>query len=551
MFRTTNVRFVLLVLLVLSVAACGQSSPALPETAVPGELPPTADQQVDVLRLPGGDFGLPSPFTYSRGPGFVRMSFIYDTLVWKDSAGHIPWLATAWEVSEDGMVWSFTLREGVRWHDGTPLTADDVVFTFDYLRTIVPNLVLGGPLEIIERVEQLDTQQVEIVLQRPYAPFLSNIIGATPIIPRHIWEGVADPVQEARLDLLIGSGPYRLIQYDQASGAYLYEANADFWLGTPYVQRIELVPTGDPLLSLQHGAIDAASLSAEGGVSAEVLAPFRTAPFAMLSSDGEWNAALHFNLAQGPPYADVRFRQAVAYALDSEELVQRVLLGNGLAGYPGGLAPSNPWRNPEIESYALDRDKAAALLDEAGYLDSNGDGMRELPDGQPLDLQLYFEGPALARTAELLRAMLREVGLTVTLRPNDRASHDALAAAGNYEIAIIGYGGLGGDPDRLRQVFASTSPSRSFNRAQGYANPEFDRLAAAQFVTNDEAERRELVFAMQEILANDIPVLSLYFPRNIHLYRPDAFDAWYYTPGGIGSGVPMWWNKHAFVTGSR
>ncbi|PDV99630.1 ABC transporter substrate-binding protein [Candidatus Viridilinea mediisalina] len=567
MIYSVQLRWMFALLCILSLAACGQAPPSAAPTAAslptsesevvaqaPDEqatAPPAAMQHVEVLRLPGGDFGLPSPFTYSRGPGFVRMSFIYDTLIWKDSEGFIPWLATEWTVSADGTRWEFTLREGVRWHDGTPLTVDDVVFTFDYLANQPSAVLLGGTLEIISSVEQLDEQRVAIVLEQPYAPFLSNIAGTLPIIPRHIWEEIDEPAQAATLELLIGSGPYQLTQYDQASGAYLYEANQDFWLGTPYVQRIELVPVADALLSLQQGAIDATGISVDSSVTAEVLAPFREPPFAIMSTGGEWNAALHFNLAKGPPYDDVRFRQALAYTIDREELVQRVLLGNGEPGNPGGVAPSSSWYNPDVAAYAVDRERAAALLDEAGYQDTNGDGIRTMPDGQPLDLQLYFDGASMARTAELLRAMLQEVGIPLTLRPNDRPSQDALTADGNYGIAIIGYGGLGGDPDRLRQTFASTSRSRSFSRAHGYANPTFDQLASEQFTTTDEAQRKALVFTMQELLAEDVPVLPLYHPLNMHLYRPEVFAAWYYTPGGIGSGVPIWWNKHAFVTGTQ
>lgn len=536
-------------LILAGCSAGGGSSAPAPTAAGSGPTIAAKPAEVPVLRLPGGDNGYPSPFAYVRGPGYVRMSLLFDTLVWKDSQGTIPWLATEWKSSEDGQRWTFTLRDGVRWQDGQPLTLDDVVFTFDYLKKQPASAPLARGLEYLGDVRALDTRQVEIALARPYAPFFVNIAGAIPILPRHIWEKIADPLKATGPETVIGSGPYKLIAYDKATGAYLYEANADFWLGRPLVRRIELVPTGDALLALQKGDVDAAGLPTEGGVTDEVLAPFQMADFGQIKQGGEWNPALHFNLAKGTPYSERNFRRAVAYAVDRDDLVKRILQGRGEPGNPGWLAPSNSWRNPAVEQYPFDPAKAKALLDEAGYRDSNGDGVRELPGGKPLDLPLLFDSNGFARVAELIRDMLKGVGVAVTLKPVDRATLDAQTAAGNYEAAITYYGGLGGDPDYMRQVFSSKSPSRSFQRAQGYSNPRFDDLAEQQLTTSDETRRKALVFEMQSIVAQDVPVLPLYYPTSIHIFRKGVLDTWYFTPGGIGSGVPIAWNKQAFVTG--
>ncbi len=518
----------------------------LPASSGPGPTPVSPGDMV--LRLPGGDFGFPGPFTYSRGPGYIRMSLIFDTLVWKDSDGLIPWLATAWEASPDGLKWTFDLRGGVRWHDGRSLTADDVIFTFEYLRRQPLPVVRG--VEFVREVRQVGEGRVEVVLDRPYAPFLVNVAGSVPVLPRHVWERVSDPLRFTGPEALIGSGPYKLISYDQAAGAYLYEANPDFWLGKPYVRRMELLPVADALLALEQGVVDAAGLPVEGGVPPEVISRFERNPqFGLISQPGEWNPAIHFNLAKGPPYSDPNFRRAWAYAIDREELVRRVLQGLGRPGNPGWLAYSNPWRNPNVEQYPFDPDRARALLEGAGYRDTNGDGVRELPDGRPLEVPLYFESPAFVRVAEIVRDRLRAVGIALTLRPGDRNTMDSLTAAGNYEVAIISYGGLGGDPDYMRQVFSSRSPARGFQRVHGYGNPQFDELADRQLAAADPAERKRLVDEMQAIIARDLPVLPLYYPTNYFIFRKGAFEAWYFTPGGVGPGVPTTWNKHAFVTG--
>ncbi|MFN8482240.1 MAG: ABC transporter substrate-binding protein [Anaerolineae bacterium] len=505
---------------------------------------------VPVLKLQGGDNGFPSPFTYIRGPGYARMSLIFDTLVWKDSQGYIPWLATDWKASDDGKTWTFTLRDGVTWQDGQPLTADDVVFSFDYMKKQPATAPLSRGMEFIAGARKVDDKHVEIALTRPYAPFLGNLAASVPIIPKHIWESVADPLKYTDKAALIGSGPYKLTSYDKASGAYLYEANPDFWLGAPYVKRIELVPAADALLALKQGQIDAASLPTEGGVTDELIAPFKTADFAMLDQKGEWNPVLQFNLSK-PPYNDVKFRQAVAYAIDRDGLVNRLLQGRGEPGSLGWLPPANPMYNANVEPYKADVAKAKALLDEAGYKDANGDGVREMPDGKPLAMTLTFDSNGYARIAELIRDSLKDVGIAVTLKPVDRATMDSQSAAGTFDAVVNYYGGLGGDPDYMRQAFSAKSPSKAFTRVQNYANARFEELADQQLGVADEAKRKALLGEMQSIVAKDAPVVPLYYPTSTWVYKPSVFDAWYFTPGGFGGGVPITLNKQAFVTGQK
>ena len=228
-----SIRVVSLCLLALALALS-----ALPLVPTP---PAAARQDGVTLRLPGGGYwGHPSPFGFSRGPGYMRASLIFDTLVWRDASGQtIPWLATDWTRSDDGLTWTFTLREGVTWHDGQPLTVDDVVFSFQtYLDH--PELVwFMAQADVIDSVAAVGDHQVAIVLKQPYAPFLQTTAEALFIFPRHIWENVADPKAYAEPEAFVGSGAYRLVEYSQAEGTYLFEANPDFFLGAPYVARIQ------------------------------------------------------------------------------------------------------------------------------------------------------------------------------------------------------------------------------------------------------------------------------------------------------------------------
>ncbi|MEP0761549.1 MAG: hypothetical protein HRF48_02320, partial [Chloroflexota bacterium] len=263
------------------------------------------------------------------------------------------------------------------------------------------------------------------------------------------------------------------------------------------------------------------------------------APYEVGFAPGEWGMFLTFNLEQDTPLRDVRVRQAIAHAVDRAALVERVLFGFGEAGSPGFLPPANPFYNPDVPDYAHDPERARALLAEAGY------------DGTPLKLAYSTDWiMASPRVVEIIESGLREVGIPVEHVVMDQATMDAATAEGNYEMAVVGFGGLGGDPDQLRRSFATSSPLRGFARALGYSNPDFDALAGAQLGMTDAQARREAVYAMQTILAQDLPVLPLYYTARVVVFNAAVFDNWTFTPGGWGGGIPMPYNKHQFIVGT-
>lgn len=515
--------------------ASEEPAPETEESALAAESGPDF---VEVLRVPGGGYwGQPTPFGFSRGPGYVRASLLFDTLVWRDSTGEtIPWLATDWALSDDELIWTFTLRDGVTWQDGEPLTVDDVVFTIEYYQAHPGTAWFMAALNEVESVSAISNNQVAITMKRPYAAFLQTAAEVLLIYPKHIWEDVEDPMTYAEADAFIGSGAYRLAEYSQEEGTYLFESNPDFFLGEPYVRRIEFVPTSDNYLALSNG--DIAAFDQFGGVTDEMLAPFQADPFVIKEAPGEWGMFLYFNLNEESPLQDVRIRQAIAHAVDRQVIFDRVLFGFGDVGSMGFLPPSNPFYSEDVTDYPHDLDQARTLLEEAGY------------DGTPLTLAYSPDWiMASPRVVEIIEAGLSEVGIPVELVTTDRATIDAAATAGDYEMLLTGFGGLGGDPDMLRRNFASTSPASGFSRAQGYANLDFDALAEAQVSMSDPVERGEAVDEMQAILSEDLPVLPLYYTARVVVYNADVFDNWYYTPGGFGGGIPMPYNKHQFIVG--
>jgi len=537
-YELHKARWGLSLIAVLLLAACNCPPAETPAAATDAATSASAPAHVEVLRLPGGGYwGHPSPFGFNRGPGYTRASLLFDTLVWRDAGGEtIPWLATDWSLSEDGLTWTFTLRDDVRWQDGEPLTADDVVFSIEYYKAHPGTGWFMAQINEIASATQVAENQVAIQLARPFAPFLQTTAEAMFIFPRHIWEDVADPQTFVEPEAFIGSGAYRLIEYSQEEGTYLFEANPDFFLGAPYVQRIEFVPVSDSILALSNREI--AAFDKFGGVTEEMLAPFRQEPFAVSEAPGEWGMFLYFNLEQETPLQDVRVRQAIAHAVDRQALVERVLFGFGDPGNPGFLPPANPFHNPDVPDYAFDLEQAKALLEDAGY------------DGTPIQLAYSPDWiMASTRVVEIIQAGMEEIGIPLDLVTMDQATIDAAATEGTYEMLITGFGGLGGDPDQLRRNFASASMATGFSRAQGYANADFDALAEAQVSMGDDAERREAVNQMQVILAEDLPVLPLYYTARVVVFDAEVFDNWYFTPGGFGGGIPMPYNKHQFIVG--
>lgn len=521
-------------------------SPAATEAAT-GEPDDTAT--VDTLRLGGGEFGFPSPFGWRRGPGRIYASLSFDTLLWRDSSGEeIPWLASDWSVSDDGTEWRFTLRDDVQWHDGEALTVEDVVFTYDYLRTgAASDTGEAQGYDVIESVTA-DGDEVVFQLSQNYAGFAEDVVSifGAMIIPEHIWADVDDPVEFREPEALVGTGPYTLEEFDENAGSYLFEANDDFYLGDPVVQRLEFVPVEDELLALERGDIDAGSPF--GSAIPESQVDTLTEDYDLLTAPGANVTALHFNPGEGAPFDDQRFRQAVAYALDRQDLVDRVLLGRGTPGSMGGLGPGNPYLVEDLPSYDHDPEQAGELLDEAGLVDADDDGVRELPNGDEFAPEVLVSADTAPEVTTLVQEYLREVGLEVEVASQDQATFDETASAGDYAMGIVSYGGLGGDPDFiLRFRFASDVESSSFNRAHNFDNEQFNELAAEQATIADRDERQEVVGEMQRILAEEVPIVPLFIGERLAFVDREVFDAWYFTPGCPPCGATR--NKHALVTG--
>ena len=499
--------------------------------------------------------GYPSPFTYTAPPGYWRMSLVFDTLTWPDSTGEqLPWLASSYTRSEDGMRYQVDLRD-VTWDDGRPLTARDVVFTYEYYtsQTFTP-LLVGVPRKGID-VVATGERSVEFRLDRPDPTFLQFVLGTMPIVPEHVWSKISDPMGTFDKRVLVSTGAYSLASRDETKGTEAYVAKDGYFLGAPYVQRIEMLPVDDALAALRIGQLDGADTAAEGTRN-EILKPFRDNPdYGIASREAGFAFPLFFNIKRGGALADLRFRRACLHAIDRKDMVERLLTGNGQVGSQGWLPPSHAFYNPEVPTYDFDRGEAERLLDEAGYRRSSPGGKRTYPDGSPLHYTLHIPNVVPVALAELTAASLKEVGIDIRLERIDLVRLFGAKLQESFDLLITSYPGPsgtgpGGDPEMLRGVYYSEPPN-PFHKATGYANPEVDRLIDAQVATYDVGERKRLVGRIQELVAEDLPVAMLYYTNFFFVFRKDVFDQWYYTPGGFATGFSDVYNKHPYITGRK
>lgn len=503
-----------------------------------------AKEQVKEIRIADGkgDWGYPNPYQhYPRGPGYLRMAFVFDTLVWKDAKGNdIPALARAWRYDPASLCFIFELREGVLWHDGRPFTADDVVFTIDYFKKHPHPWV---PLSRVAGATAIGPHTVSICLKEPYAPFMAYVGGTMPILPPHIWEKVADPERYQAPEAFIGCGPFKFVDFDSAKGTYLYEANENYYLGKPAVDRLIYVKAKNPLMALLSHKADWVNIKPDMAVH------LKEKGMVVLESPRGWNKKLMMNHKKAP-LNDKRFRKALAYAINQQEIIDKAHRGFGTPASFGLLSPDHPLYNPETPRYPHNPAKARKMLASLGY-QKNEKGFME-KNGIPLKLEVLASditvaGESMAdRDGEVLKKQLENVGISVDLVNLEQATADARVRNWDFDLAVTGHGGLLGDAVILEQMI-SPRMAGSVNSARYGANRELLELLDAQMTEMDARKRKAIVYKIQTLYADELPAISLYYPVSMAAYNPAKGIAWYYTKGGIALGIPIAQNKMALI----
>ncbi|WP_286680303.1 ABC transporter substrate-binding protein [Tepidanaerobacter sp. EBM-49] len=463
-----------------------------------------------VIRLEGGDWGLPSPFAhYSRGPGASKMRLIYDSLLEKGEDGLIPWLAKEWTISSDGREYTFLLNSKVKWHDGKMLTAQDVKFSFEYFAKHPPvsNSLLIDGKPFIEKIEVIDEDRVKIVVKEPNATVLDRV-GIVRIIPEHIWKDIDDPKKIMDLDKLVGCGPYILTDYSQEQGKYRFQAFKDYWGRKPGVDVIEFIPVSDPVLAFENGEIDVLD------VPPDLIDRYRNnKEFKILKSPAFWGYKLLFNMEKKPELADINVRKAIAHAVNVDELIEKVARGAAVPASPGYLPIDHIWYNPDVTRYDFDIEKAKELL-----------------NNKSLNLALLIsDSQQEARIAELLKINFAKAGINIDVRSVDMKTRDSCVKNCDYELAIIGHGGWGADADCLREVYAATAAcdaAPTSNVICGYSNPGINRLCKEQLAELDEQKRKSMIMELQKLISDEIPILPIYNTIDYTVFKPEKYDGW-------------------------
>ena len=501
-----------------------------------------AEQEVRIADKTG-DWGNPSPYlSYARGPGYVRMHFIFDTLVWKnETAGPIPLLAEDWEYSSEEDAYVFNLAENAKWHDGEPVTADDVAFTITYMKEHPYGWVV---LESVDRAEVIGPHTVKIYMSSPYAPFMEDIGGTMPILPEHIWKDVGNPMDFVEEGAFIGCGPFKYADFSKEHGSYRYEAFDEYHLGRPIIDQLIYVKTGDPQMAIQHGEVDFAD------VKPDMADTIRAGGFVVIEGPHYWNKKLMINHNR-EPLDNRTFRQALCYAINQSEFVDKSLRGHGKPASYGLISSESVWASPNVPDYPYNPDKAKEMISTLGYVWEDGVFTK---DGKPLELQVLVSmigvggQPAPDRDGEILKNQLEKVGIRVDLTSLDTKVVDTKVINWDFDLAISGHGGIGGDPKILYEKTIQTPGAKpSPNTARYNESEELNELLDDLMHEMDPGKRLAAVYEAQNVYARELPAISLYYPTSYYAYDPDTGVKWFYTTGGIAKGIPIPQNKFALL----
>ena len=434
---------------------------------------------------------------------------IFDALVKKDEHYDLqPWLATSWE-QPDALTWVFHLRDGVRFHDGRPLEAEDVAWT---IRSMVDGTLVtakSGAFAPVAGVEVRDRLTVVVRLKQPYAGLLFNMSdGLFGVVPRGAGKDFGmHPV---------GSGPFRFVSAVQDKEV-LVERNERYWAGAPKIERVRFAVVPDAItsaLELKKGSADLAS----NVVTLDMVHALESAPNLKVESrDGSPVVYMTFNVTD-PLLKDKRVRQAVACAMDRQAIVDAIWRGQ--ARLANTLLPVGHWAaasDAEMAQYPHDVARAQRLLQEAGF-PAGKDGVR-------LRITLKTSTDETTRLmAAVLQQQLRAAGIRLEIRSAEFGTFYADVTKGAFQIYALRWIGSNEDPDIFRYAYGTNSmPPKGGNRGR-YSNARVDALLTSAAASSDEAVRRADYVAVQKILAEELPGIPLWYPNNevIHTRRVEG-----------------------------
>jgi peptide/nickel transport system substrate-binding protein len=519
--KTRYTLVTLLIVLALAISACGAAGISQPVT----------------LRI--GWAGSPdtlNPGTAVLAEAYTIFNLVYDTMYQLQLDGTFRLsLAESVNVSDDGLVYTYKIRDGVKFHDGQPLTAEDVVFSYLLYQNTEGYPWMGDYTTYFQSIEATPNNEVVITLSEPIPNIESQLVFLY-VLPKHIWES-QDPVEFENLTA-IGSGPFKMVEYKPNEFVHLAK-NSEHFGSVPKVDEVifQTFESQDALVqAIKTGQVDMITEMPATAVETLKQDPnievVTGAPFSPSVTDIIFNQVLPENcppddgLCTGhPALLDRNVRLALSHATDKKKIIDVVLLGYGTPGItliPDGLGI---WFNSSLKDYEYDVAKANRILDEAGYKDINGDGIRETPDGsRSLTFRINWPSDSIdaPRLAELLSEMWQQVGVKLEAQALDPDTLTSVCCpAFDFDIILWGWGS-DPDPNLLLSVM-TTDEIPTGSSETGYSNPEYDQLFRQQASERNLEKRRQLVWKMQEIVFNDVVYIIPFYSQNLQAFRKDRF----------------------------
>jgi peptide/nickel transport system substrate-binding protein len=478
-----------------------------------------AGTAADVTPVEGGtlvvaissDPGALNPAITTSGAVHTASETFFNGLVALDEHGDpVPELATSWSISDDGRVYTFSLRDDVTWHDGEPFTAEDVTFTFEEVLLEFHARTQASMGSALETIEAPDEHTVVFTFAEPYAPLLQQLnVTEAPIVPEHVYAGTdiqTNPANTAP----VGTGPFVFAAYEE--GAEIRAtANLDYFKDGPYLDELvmRIIPDeGTQLLALESGEVDFV-----WGVPGPDIARLEADPAIELgttsSNPGGSNCimTMSFNLDR-PITGSPEVRRAIGHALDRQRFLEQVEFGQGAVA-EAPISSGIPWAHAaDVELPAYDPEEAARLLDQAGWTEGD-DGIRSR-DGERLTID-FLHFPTFARYGELVRDQLGDIGIEVNLEALEPPVFaPTVFAEDDFDTNVISYCN-GPDPEvGVRRMYdSSLIGDVPFTNAAHYADDEVDRLLEEASRTVDRDQRTPLYADLQRIVAEDLPYVWL------------------------------------------
>jgi peptide/nickel transport system substrate-binding protein len=495
-----------------------------------------------------------NPFLGFQAPSYEMWGLTYDYLVgysMKDMSPE-PALATKWSESSDGKTWTFTVRSGVKFSDGVPLTAADVAYTYN--RILHGTVEQSNWLSYLQGVTSVTAPNATTVVMKLKKPIATLPLLPIPIVPEHIWKNVSESQIKSYAAAptggkpVVGSGPFRLVSGSANGSTFKFEANPSYWGGTPHIDEvnfqfyknddsaIQAVIKGEADFVEGITALEVKHLQSQPGVTAHNgnSPGFDEIAFNTGSTSDSKGTTKIGN--PNPAVLDPKFRHALGYALNLPQLISKVYQGAGLPGTT--IVPPNyaewHWEPPASQKFTFDLTKAGQLLDAAGYK-VGSDGSRTLPDGKPigtLRLAARSDSPTSLNTMDYFHQWLGDLHIKSQVQTYSSSQLTNVIYKGDYDTFQWGWY-VEPDPDSILSYL--TCGQRQGSSDSFYCNPQYDKLYNQQHVSTSKAQRVADVKKMQEILYRDSPYLVTAYSSIGEAVRSDRFHCLITqpNPGGI------------------